>query len=54
MTMLFPGPNVVSLAVMFGRVTGVLKEVVALSSCAIGGVGILVGVCEGVVEAVGV
>jgi chromate transport protein ChrA len=31
-TMLLPGPNAVSLAVMSGRVTGVLKAVVALSS----------------------
>ena len=31
-TMLFPGPNAVSLAVMFGSVTGVWKGVVALSS----------------------
>jgi hypothetical protein len=56
--MLLPGPNAVSLAVIFVRVTGVLKGVVALSSCAIGGVGllvaVLVGVCEGVAVAVGV
>jgi len=63
---LFPGPNAVSLAVMSGSVTGVLKGVVALSSWAMGGFGIfvgvlvgvfvdvLVGVCEGVAVAVGV
>lgn len=43
-TMLLPGPNAVSLAVMSVRVTGVLKEVVALSSRAIGRVGGVVGV----------
>jgi hypothetical protein len=65
---LLPEPNAVSLAVILGRVTGVLKGVVALSSCAIGGfgifvgvfvgvcvvVGVFVGVCEGVAVAVGV
>jgi hypothetical protein len=31
-TMLFPGPNAVSFAVILGRVTGVLKGVAPLSS----------------------
>ena len=46
--MLLPGPNAVSLAVTFERVTGVLNDVVSLSSRAIGGVGRFVGVLVGV------
>jgi hypothetical protein len=53
-TMLLPDPNAVSLAVMSGSVTGVLKGVVALSSCAIGGFGIFVGVFVGVLVGVSV
>jgi hypothetical protein len=47
-TMLLPGPKAVSLAVMSGSVTGVSKGVVSLSSWAIGGFGIFVGVLVGV------
>lgn len=48
MRILLPAPNAVSFAVIFVRVTGVLNSVVALSSCATGGVGLLVGVLVGV------
>src|SRR5215216_3218973 len=47
-TILLPGPKAVSLAVMFGNETGVLKGVVALSSRAMGGFGIFVGVLVGI------
>ena len=53
-TILLSGPNAVSLAVIFGSVTGVSKDVVALSSRAIGGVGRFVGVLVGVFVGVAV
>ena len=53
-TMLLPGPNAVSLAVISGSVTGVLKGVVAVSSRARGGVGTFVAVCVAVGVLVGV